>query len=295
MLSSNNITQEQDSKITYEAKVTQNQTASSIRSPTLSIDDLTMNNKTNSAEEPISKLNSKSINEYISSLHKELHELRNENEELKVNFVQVSELFEKEKIENEKKEKLYQTQIEILEKEKQRHLEQNAIDKENLEIILDNEKKENDKLRQRIKELSMDNEKLRGDNFNLNVKIIELNKIEYENTNLKSRIKQHLELNANSSKKAKNSNHIINKQKTYTKKITKSPSLTPTKIKKSRSDISPNKAKEASKTNFAYHPSQYKKITQINTMQKSPSPNQTLITAYYNYKEKINVSNLYLT
>ena len=283
---------EQDSKITYEAKVTQNQTASSIRSPTLSIDDLTMNNKTNAIEEPVSKLNSKSINEYISSLHKELHELRNENDELKVNFVQVSELLEKEKVENEKKEKLYQTQIEILEKEKKRHLEQNAIDKENLEILLDNEKKENDKLRQRIKELSNDNEKLRGENFNLNVKIIELNKIEYENTNLKSRIKEQLELN--SSKKAKNSNHIINKQKTYTKKITKSPSLTPTKIKKSRSDISPikiNKSKEASKTNFTYHPSQYKKITQINNnIQKSPSPNQTLITAYYNYIDKINVS-----
>ena len=283
---------EQDSKITYEAKVTQNQTASSIRSPTLSIDDLTMNNKTNAIEEPVSKLNSKSINEYISSLHKELHELRNENDELKVNFVQVSELLEKEKVENEKKEKLYQTQIEILEKEKKRHLEQNAIDKENLEILLDNEKKENDKLRQRIKELSNDNEKLRGENFNLNVRIIELNKIEYENTNLKSRIKEQLELN--SSKKAKNSSHIINKQKTYTKKITKSPSLTPTKIKKSRSDISPikiNKSKETSKTNFAYHPSQYKKITQINNnIQKSSSPNQTLITAYYNYIEKINVS-----
>lgn len=288
---------EQDSKITYEAKVTQNQTASSIRSATLSIDDLTMNNKTNAIEEPVSKLNSKSINEYISSLHKELHELRNENDELKVNFVQVSELLEKEKVENEKKEKLYQTQIEILEKEKQRHLEQNAIDKENLEILLDNEKKENDKLRQRIKELSNDNEKLRGENFNLNVRIIELNKIEYENKNLKSRIKEQLELN--SSKKAKNSNHIINKQKTYTKKITKSPSLTPTKIKKSRSDISPikvSKSKEASKTNFAYHPSQYKKITQINNnIQKSPSPNQTLITAYYNYIDKINVSNHYLT
>lgn len=287
---------EQDSKITYEAKVTQNQTASSIRSPTLSIDDLTMNNKTNAIEEPVSKLNSKSINEYISSLHKELHELRNENDELKVNFVQVSELLEKEKVENEKKEKLYQTQIEILEKEKKRHLEQNAIDKENLEILLDNEKKENDKLRQRIKELSNDNEKLRGENFNLNVRIIELNKIEYENTNLKSRIKEQLELN--SSKKAKNSSHIINKQKTYTKKITKSPSLTPTKIKKSSSDISPikiNKSKEASKTNFAYHPSQYKKITQINNnIQKSSSPNQTLITAYYNYIEKINVSNLYI-
>ena len=283
---------EQDSKITYEAKVTQNQTASSIRSPTLSIDDLTMNNKTNAIEEPVSKLNSKSINEYISSLHKELHELRNENDELKVNFVQVSELLEKEKVENEKKEKLYQTQIEILEKEKQRHLEQNAIDKENLEILLDNEKKENDKLRQRIKELSNDNEKLRGENFNLNVRIIELNKIEYENTNLKSRIKEQLELN--SSKKAKNSNHIINKQKTYTKKITKSPSLTPTKIKKSRSDISPikiNKSKEASKTNFTYHPSQYKKITQTNNnIQKSSSPNHTLINAYYNYIEKINVS-----
>lgn len=283
---------EQDSKITYEAKVTQNQTASSIRSPTLSIDDLTMNNKTNAIEEPVSKLNSKSINEYISSLHKELHELRNENDELKVNFVQVSELLEKEKVENEKKEKLYQTQIEILEKEKKRHLEQNAIDKENLEILLDNEKKENDKLRQRIKELSNDNEKLRGENFNLNVRIIELNKIEYENTNLKSRIKEQLELN--SSKKAKNSNHIINKQKTYTKKITKSPSLTPTKIKKSRSDISPikiNKSKEASKTNFTYHPSQYKKITQTNNnIQKSSSPNHTLINAYYNYIEKINVS-----
>ena len=40
----------------------------------------------------------------------------------------------------------------ILEKEKMRHLEQNALDKENLEILLENAKKENEKISMRLKE-----------------------------------------------------------------------------------------------------------------------------------------------
>ena len=162
-----------------------------------------------------------------------------------------------------------------------RHLEQNALDKENLEILLENAKKENEKISMRLKELVKENETLRNENFSLNVKIIELNKIEYENQNLKEKIKTN-QIRNNFDKTTKiNSNVKINKIKTYTKNRSNSKPTTPTRIKKYNS------------TTNAYQPTIYQKVTinptpqktQINSLNES-----TLMTAYQNCLSKLNVS-----
>lgn len=287
MLSINNTTQEIDSKIISDKQTLITQTTTSTKPPVLSLEDLTMGiNKSvvdDANNNPIFKLNSKATTEYITSLHNKLHELQNENEELKINFIQVSEMIQKEREDNENKEKLYLSRVEILEKEKMRHLEQNAIDKENLEIMLENAKKENEKISLRLKELVKENEKLRNENFALNVKIIELNKIEYENQNLKEKIKtNHPPINNFD----KTSKPKINKIKTYTKNRSNSKPTTPTRIKKYNS------------TSNSYQPTIYQKVTIKTTPQKAQinsSNETTLMTAYQNCLSKLNVSaNKYL-
>lgn len=291
MLSINNTTQDIDSKIISDKQTLINQTTTSTKPPVLSLEDLTMNINKSAVDDinnnPILKLNSKATTEYITSLHNKLHELQNENEELKINFIQVSEMVQKEREDNVKKEKFYLSRVEILEKEKMRHLEQNALDKENLEILLENAKKENEKISMRLKELVKENETLRNENFSLNVKIIELNKIEYENQNLKEKIKNN-QIRNNFDKTTKiNSNVKINKIKTYTKNRSNSKPTTPTRIKKYNS------------TSNAYQPTIYQKVTINRTPQKTQinSLNEsTLMTAYKNCLSKLNVStNNYLS
>ena len=149
-----------------------------------------LNNENDSFVNPISKLNSMTANEYLNSIHKELKQTRTENDELKLNFVQVSEMLQKERDDHSKEIRFLNSRIEILEKEKMRHLDQNEIDRDNYESLLSELKKENEKLLQRIKELTEGNEKLRKDNFTLNVLLMEKGQIDYENQELKDKIKK---------------------------------------------------------------------------------------------------------
>ena len=134
---------------------------SNIQSPSkevFSFEDLNLNNivpKNN----PIEKLNSKSASEYLNSLHLKMRELTNENQELKYNFIQVNEILEKEKSDFNKKINILNSSIEILEKEKAKHIQQNIIEKENYENIIQSLKNENNKMNYRIKELIEENEK----------------------------------------------------------------------------------------------------------------------------------------
>lgn len=117
----------------------------------------------------LEKLNSKSINEYINSLLFEIKKLKIENEELKLNFVQVSELREKETQNYKYNLNVLKSNIEILEQDKQRHINQNIIEKENLENQLQILTKENNILNQRIKEIIEQNEILNKQIFDLNI------------------------------------------------------------------------------------------------------------------------------
>ena len=195
---------------------------SNIQSPSkevFSFEDLNLNNivpKNN----PIEKLNSKSASEYLNSLHLKMRELTNENQELKFNFIQINEILEKEKSDFNKKINILNSTIEILEKEKTKHIQQNIIEKENYENIIQSLKNENNKLSLRIKELITENENLKNNNFNLNIQISELNKLKYENSQLKEQIKKIFQNNAkNKIKQLQESNGKKNDSK---KIITKS-------------------------------------------------------------------------
>ena len=121
----------------------------------LSNNDPNFNNDNNNSPPNylLEKLNSNSINEYINSLLFEIKKLKIENEELKLNFVQVSELREKETQNYKYNLNVLKSNIEILEQDKQRHINQNIIEKENLENQVQILTKENNILNQRIKEI----------------------------------------------------------------------------------------------------------------------------------------------
>ena len=128
-------------------------------------------NKINNNSPPnylLEQLNSKSINDYINSLLFEIKKLNIENEELKLNFVQVSELREKETQNYKYNLNVLKSNIEILEQEKQRHINQNIIEKEHLENQVQILTKENNILNQRIREIIEQNEIL-------NKQILEIN------------------------------------------------------------------------------------------------------------------------
>ena len=148
-----------------------------------------------------------------------MRELTNENQELKFNFIQINEILEKEKSDFNKKINILNSSIEILEKEKAKHIQQNIIEKENYENIIQSLKNENNKMSLRIKELIEENEKLKNNNFNLNIQIIELNKLNYENSQLKEQIKKIFQNNAkNTIKQLQESNGKKNDSKNIIKK-----------------------------------------------------------------------------
>ena len=222
-LSNNTTSKINISKLTQNPNNTYINTTShsNIQSPSKEIftfDDLNLNNivpKNN----PIEKLNSKSASEYLNSLHLKMRELTNENQELKFNFIQVNEILEKEKSDFNKKINILNSSIEILEKEKAKHIQQNIIEKENYENIIQSLKNENNKMSLRIKELIEENEKLKNNNFNLNIQIIELNKLNYENSQLKEQIKKIFQNNAkNTIKQLQESNGKKNDSKNIIKK-----------------------------------------------------------------------------
>ena len=127
------------------------------------------NSKTNYPGYLLEKINSKSINDYVNSLLFEIKKLNQENEELKLNFVQVSELREKESQTFKYNLNVLKSNIEILEQEKQRHINQNIIEKENLENQIQILMKENNILNQRIKQVIEQNELLNKQIFDLNI------------------------------------------------------------------------------------------------------------------------------
>ncbi len=222
-LSNNTTSKINISKLTQNPNNTYINTTShsNIQSPSKEVftfDDLNLNNivpKNN----PIEKLNSKSASEYLNSLHLKMRELTNENQELKFNFIQVNEILEKEKSDFNKKINILNSSIEILEKEKAKHIQQNIIEKENYENIIQSLKNENNKMSLRIKELIEENEKLKNNNFNLNIQIIELNKLNYENSQLKEQIKKIFQNNAkNTIKQLQESNGKKNDSKNIIKK-----------------------------------------------------------------------------
>ena len=260
---------------------------SNIQSPSkevFSFEDLNLNNivpKNN----PIEKLNSKSASEYLNSLHLKMRELTNENQELKFNFIQINEILEKEKSDFNKKINILNSTIEILEKEKTKHIQQNIIEKENYENIIQSLKNENNKLSLRIKELITENENLKNNNFNLNIQISELNKLNYENSQLKEQIKKIFQNNAKnkikqlqeSNGKKNDSKNIITKsisQNIYNKnsniKIIPKKNMNNNSLKSKNSiehnNLKKNKKKNNSnndlynKENFEYIPKKYNKF-----------------------------------
>lgn len=144
--------------------------------------------------------NSNAANNYLKSLQEKTKILTQENEELKKNFVEVSEMLENERNEYQKKllneinkttelEKglkneiiilenenkglvdeinelrrnlsLLNSNLSILESEKSRHLEQNAVEKENLHNEISSLSLENEENKKYINSLSKENEILR--------------------------------------------------------------------------------------------------------------------------------------
>ena len=113
----------------------------------------------------------------------EIKKLNEENEELKLNFEKVSELREKENQNYNYKINILKSNIEILEQDKQRHINQNIIEKENLENNIQILMQENNILNKRIKEIIAQNEVLKKQVFDLNVLNFEKNKKNYKNKN----------------------------------------------------------------------------------------------------------------
>lgn len=156
---------------------------------------------------------SSSVNNYITSLQEKIKQLQYENEDLKKNFVQVSELLEKERgnfqqfendqrefkeewahYENENKDLINENEqlklqlslqnenIVLLEKEKERHLDQNANEKEILENKISSLIKQDEDNRNRIHSLG-------EENCLLNEKLLQIEKnlkhLHEENSNFK--------------------------------------------------------------------------------------------------------------
>ena len=128
-------------------------------------EELNTKNSINNPQNMIEQLNSNSINEYINSLLMKIKTLDEENVELKKNFVQVSELREKEMINYNYKINILKSNIEILEQDKQKHINQNIIEKENLENQIQILTQENNMLNKRIKEIIEQNEILKKQIF----------------------------------------------------------------------------------------------------------------------------------
>ena len=97
------------SKINFSKSINQNNI--------LTYEDL---NNTLLKNNPIDKLNSKSASEYLNSLHLKLRNLINENEQLKINFIQVSEILEKEREENNKKKNILNSNFKKKKKKKKK-------------------------------------------------------------------------------------------------------------------------------------------------------------------------------
>lgn len=147
-----------------------------------------------------SNQNSTAANNYLKALQEKVKVLQTENDELKKIFIEVSELLEKERSEFQKKllnevnkttelEKslknelisyenenkqlnneinelqvkisLMNTNMSILENEKGRHLEQNAVDKDNLQNQIDMLIEENEENKERLISVSNENNLLR--------------------------------------------------------------------------------------------------------------------------------------
>lgn len=191
-------------------------------SPKISMNDLTNNSSNNELLEKIEKLNSNSINEYINSLLRDIRELKNENQELKINFVQVSELREREIKNYEKEINVLKSNIEILEQEKKRHITQNIIEKEALENQINIINNENELLCKRIKEVTDKNEELQKINFDLNLKIMNKNKRDFKTkgkqsansitnkNNIRKNYNTYINNNINNNKNYKNKNNESN-------------------------------------------------------------------------------------
>ena len=153
----------------------------------------------------LEKINSKSINEYINSLLYEIKKLNLENEELKINFVQVSELREKETQNYKYNLNVLRSNLEILEQDKQRHINQNIIEKENLENQVQILMKENNILNQRIKQIVEQNEILNKQIFELNIINFSKNKKMKNSKENKNKINKNTKIITNTDIKNNNS------------------------------------------------------------------------------------------
>ena len=170
-----------------------------------------LSSNNNSPIDAIEKLNSSSINEYINSLLLEIKKLNAENQELKLNFVQVSELREKETQNYKYNLNVLRSNIEILEQDKQRHINQNIIEKENLENQIQILMKENNMLNQRIKQIIEQNEILNKQIFDSKIVNFSKNKKPKNLKQTKNRINKNNKINSNID--AKNNNSQIKRDK----------------------------------------------------------------------------------
>ena len=188
-----------------------NQNQSNVSNNSLSNMEQNFNNenkcdKNKPPKDLLEKLNSKSINEYINSLLFQIKNLNLENEELKLNFVQVSELREKETQDYRYNLNVLKSNIEILEQDKQRHIKQNIIEKENLENQVQILMKENIMLNKRIKEIIEQNEILKKQIFDLNVANFGKNKKLKNANEYKNRMNKNNRINNTEFKKVNNKN-----------------------------------------------------------------------------------------
>ena len=170
-------------------------------------------NKINNNSPPnylLEQLNSKSINDYINSLLFEIKKLNIENEELKLNFVQVSELREKETQNYKYNLNVLKSNIEILEQDKQRHINQNIIEKENLENQVKILTKENNILNQRIREIIEQNEILNKQILEINMLYFGKNKKIKNTKELKNKVIKNTKI---TNTDLKNNNTNIKKEK----------------------------------------------------------------------------------
>ena len=147
----------------------------------------------NNSENNNLNTNSKAINDYIKSLQEKIKFLENENEELKKNYFQISARYDTERTlnlnktnsnnnENEliKKNSEFQIQlnlcqknISMLEIEKNRHLEQNAIDKENFMNEIEKLKNINNELNEKYNNKCEEFDKIRAQYENERNEMIE--------------------------------------------------------------------------------------------------------------------------
>ena len=209
-------------------------------------DDLNSKNNISSPKNMLEQLNSNSINEYINSLLNEIKNLNEENEELKKNFVQVSELREKDIANFNYKINILKSNVEILEQDKQKHINQNIIEKENLENQIQILTQENNMLNQRIKEIIEQNEILKKQNFELNVLNFGKNKTKFkivEDKNVKE-IKNNKFIKeknySNNNTRQKNNNNFNSKIKNKPNKINNSKEIKNNLIPKVTQSINSN-------------------------------------------------------